>query len=44
MSYNNFGSYSGAASAHWLGLTFFFYATAEQANGLLKLEAYQDFG
>ena len=44
MSYNNFGSYSGAASAHWFGLTFFFYATAEQANGLLKLEAYQDFG
>ena len=44
MSYNNFGSYSGADSAHWFGLTFFFYATAEQANGLLKLEAYQDFG
>ena len=36
MSYNNFGSYSGAASAHWFGLTFFFYATAEQANGLLN--------
>ena len=44
MSYNNFGGYIGAASAHWFGLTFFFYATAEQANGLLKLEAYQDFG
>lgn len=44
MSYNNFGGYIGGAGAHFFGLTFFFYATAEYANGLLNPEAYRNFG
>ena len=43
MSYNNFGTYVGAAGAHFFSLKFIFIATAGYSSGLLVPEAYEEF-